>query len=60
MRAMNEPATISVQRRQDLATVTLCNPERLNAMTRAMWRALRTEFEALSADAALRGVLLRG
>ena len=43
MRAMNESATIAIQRHENLATVTLCNPERLNAMTRAMWRTLRTD-----------------
>ncbi|RYF81822.1 MAG: enoyl-CoA hydratase/isomerase family protein [Comamonadaceae bacterium] len=57
---MNESATIAIQRHQKLATVTLRNPERLNAMTRAMWRSLRTVFDELSADASLRGVLVCG
>lgn len=57
---MNESTPISVLRHEHTATVTLSNPGRLNAMTRAMWRALRTEFEALSADGTLRVVLVRG
>lgn len=60
MCAMNEVVTISVQRDPGLATVTLCNPERLNAMTRAMWRELRAAFDELSADATLRAVRVRG
>lgn len=43
-----------------LAVVVLCNPSKLNAMTRAMWRALRSTFEALQRDAAVRCVLVRG
>ncbi|WP_225784300.1 enoyl-CoA hydratase/isomerase family protein [Xenophilus sp. Marseille-Q4582] len=57
---MNEAVTISVQREEALATVTLCNPGRLNAMTRAMWRELRAVFDELSADAGLRAVRVRG
>ena len=60
---MNDAPEISV--RHDVAaaavaTVTLRNPGRLNAMTRAMWRALRAAFEGLSADASLRCVIVRG
>ncbi len=33
-----------------IARITLCNPERLNALTRAMWRELRGHFEALQAQ----------
>ncbi len=43
-----------------LATVTLSNPARFNAMTRSMWRELAQVFHSLSADTALRAVVLRG
>ena len=33
-----------------IATVTLANPAKLNAMSAAMWRALRNAFTALAAD----------
>jgi enoyl-CoA hydratase len=51
---------VRVEREGALALVTLCNPARLNAMTRAMWLQLRAAFEALDADAQLRCVLIRG
>lgn len=43
-----------------VAIVTLSNAPRLNAMSRAMWRALRQVFLDLQADPAVRCVLLRG
>jgi len=43
-----------------LATVTLANAPRMNAMTRGMWLALRTTFESLNADDSLRCVIVRG
>ena len=43
-----------------VATVTLHNPEKLNALTLAMWRRLKRVMEDLSADDALRCVVLRG
>ena len=43
-----------------VAHVTLRNPARLNAMSRAMWRELRGAFERAHADATLRCVVLRG
>ena len=52
--------SVRVEREGALALVTLCNPARLNAMTRAMWLQLRAAFEALDADAQLRCVLIRG
>ena len=33
-----------------IARITLSNPDRLNALTRVMWRELRTHFEALQAQ----------
>jgi len=43
-----------------IATVTLCNPERLNAITAAMWRELKCVMDRLHADEALRCVVVRG
>lgn len=40
--------------------VTLRHTGRLNAMSRAMWRQLRTVFEQLQADAALRCIVVAG
>lgn len=43
-----------------VATVTLNRPHKLNAMTKPMWQRLGEAMRALSADDALRCVLLRG
>jgi enoyl-CoA hydratase/carnithine racemase len=43
-----------------IATVTLSNPGKLNALDVAMWGELTDAFTALSADTALRCVILRG
>lgn len=50
----------SVTRDGAIATVTLNNPDRLNALTKAMWSALGTIMRELAADDALRCVVLRG
>lgn len=47
-------------RNGDIATVTLCNPEKLNALDAAMWRRLAGVFAALDADESLRCVIVRG
>lgn len=52
--------SVSVTREGVIATVTLSNPGKLNALTVAMWQALTHEMEALSADEALRCIVLRG
>jgi enoyl-CoA hydratase/carnithine racemase len=51
---------ILCQRDGDIATVTLFNPEKLNALNAAMWQRLREVMGELAADAALRCVVLRG
>ena len=51
---------IRIARDGAVALVTLPHEGRLNAMTRAMWRTLRSAFEGFSADDALRCVVLRG
>lgn len=43
-----------------VATVTLSNPPKLNALTVAMWRELAAVMQQLSADDTLRCVVLRG
>ena len=49
-----------VERDGDVATVVLNRPEKLNALTRPMWRMLGDAFEALSADDSVRCVVVRG
>ena len=43
-----------------IATVTLFNPERLNALNAAMWRYLAETFARLDADTSLRCIVVRG
>lgn len=52
--------SIEWQQSGALATVTLSNPARMNAMTRAMWLQLREVFLELSARSDLRCVLVQG
>jgi len=52
--------TILVKRDGAIATVTLNNPDKLNALHRRMWDALGTAMKDVSADDALRCVVLRG
>ncbi|MDR6855134.1 enoyl-CoA hydratase/isomerase family protein [Variovorax guangxiensis] len=52
---------VRLEREGAVAFVTLANPGRLNAMSRAMWRALRAVFDGeLARDASLRCVIVRG
>ncbi|MBZ0144461.1 MAG: enoyl-CoA hydratase/isomerase family protein [Rhodocyclaceae bacterium] len=51
---------ILVHRDGVVATVTLNNPAKLNAVNASMWRRLRVVMEELSADEGLRCVVLRG
>ena len=53
-------ASIDVTRDGDIATVALNNPGKLNALTIAMWRELARVMHELSADDALRCIVLRG
>ena len=43
-----------------MATVTLSNPGKMNALDAAMWRDLASIFEDLSRDTSLRCVIVRG
>jgi len=53
-------AEVQLRREGALAFVTLANPARLNAMTRAMWLRLRAVFGELNVDADLRAVVVCG
>ena len=55
---MNE--NILVERDSAIATVILNRPEKLNALTRPMWKRLGEAFEALSADDGVRCIVIRG
>jgi len=52
--------TILVERDGGIATVVLNRPDKLNALTRAMWQQLGETVERLSADDSLRCVIIRG
>ena len=49
-----------VSREGAIATVALSNPGRLNALDKSMWQRLGEAMRALSADDALRCIVLRG
>ena len=51
---------ITMTRDGAIATVTLDRPEKLNALTRSMWEHLGETIAALSADDAVRCVIVRG
>jgi enoyl-CoA hydratase/carnithine racemase len=51
---------ILIERAGPIVTVVLNRPEKLNALTKAMWQELGSVIDALSADDAVRCVLLRG
>ena len=51
---------VSVEKSGVLARVALSHPGKLNAMSRSMWRELRSVFEAIQKDANIRCVLIRG
>jgi enoyl-CoA hydratase/carnithine racemase len=52
--------TIRIEREETIATVVIDRPEKLNAMTKPLWRALGDAIETLSADESLRCIVLRG
>src|SRR5919206_3372204 len=51
---------IVVERDGPIATVVLNRPEKLNALTKAMWRLLGETVESLSRDDDVRCVIIRG
>src|SRR5262249_46071917 len=54
------PGEVLLARSGDIATVTLSNPARLNALDLAMWKRLGQLMRELDRDKALRCVVLRG
>jgi len=52
--------SVSCARDGAIATITLANPGKLNAVDFAMWESLATSVTALSADDEIRCVILRG
>jgi len=51
---------ILVDRNGAIVTVALSNPDKLNALTVAMWREIARAMDALSADDSVRCIVLRG
>ena len=51
---------IKVQRHGGLVTVCITNPERFNAMSRSMWRELRSVFVQIQQDLGLTAVVVTG
>lgn len=54
------PPSIHFEQREGVAHVTLHYPKRFNAMSRAMWRQLRSCFESVQCSADVRCVLISG
>lgn len=52
--------SILIERADPIATVTLHQPDKMNALDLGMWRDLAQAFAALSADDSVRCVILRG
>lgn len=51
---------ILLERDGAIATIVLNRPEKLNALTKPMWRALGAAVEALAADDGVRCIVVRG
>jgi enoyl-CoA hydratase/carnithine racemase len=52
--------TIQVKQEGHVVWVTLAHSGKFNAMSRAMWRLLKTTFESLQSDASVRCVVVAG
>ncbi len=57
---MSIPDSIQVTQDGTIATVVLARPEKLNALTKAMWRSLGEAIDTLSDDDGLRCLIIRG
>jgi enoyl-CoA hydratase len=53
-------AEIRIEKKDLIATVTLSNPDKLNALNVAMWESMTRTFNDLSLDEDLRCVIIRG
>ena len=51
---------IRTERDGYIASVTLNRPEKLNALTKSMWRELGAVIECLSSEQQVRCIVLRG
>lgn len=51
---------VQIERKHAVATVTLSNPGKLNAISVSMWRILAEKFTAFAGDSTLRCVVVRG
>ena len=51
---------VLLAREGEIATLTLSSPERLNALSLAMWEQLGSHAKKLGKDASLRCVVIRG
>jgi enoyl-CoA hydratase len=51
---------VRTERNGAIATVVLNNPQKLNAMYKAMWQGVRDTMQDLAADDSLRCIVLRG
>ena len=56
----NMTEALLVDRDAHVVTVTLNNPEKMNAMNRAMWQGLGDLFETFEQDDGIRCIVLRG
>lgn len=54
------PGEILFSQDAGLATLTLSNPDKLNAVDAGMWRSLKIHMDAINADPEVRCVVLRG
>ena len=52
--------TVDLTKTDKIATLTLSNPGKLNAINLGMWQQLASHMAALSADSAIRCVVIRG
>ena len=52
--------TINLDIQGEIATLTLNNPDKLNAINLAMWQQLSAHMATISADREIRCVILRG
>ena len=53
-------ATILCDRADSIATISLSNPGKMNAMNATMWRELRQTVQQLAEDPDIRSIILRG
>lgn len=60
IQADGEKKPLLIDRRDNVATITINRPSRKNAVSHAMWRDLAAEVAALGSDPVVRIIVLRG